>query len=348
MALFGDYHHAAGAGWSVYWRISQLHGSGLEIWWADFLGRRVLWRGTQPFAIVPYHRPHVGTEPPPPEHCYKDGIDTQCGGASFTALKHTAPNTWANSSFWAANDTQAVVVDVEPATDFGPAHLIISAKFQCGWYQYVHSWEFDGDGNIHPRVAMGGQLNPNTPDTAHIHHFYFRIDLDIDGQYPHDVVEVFNHNNLNNPGGDAWDPVLLQSKLIANPASSRKWRVRNTISQSGLGEFRGYEVEVPQLAGHDPYSTGDVWVTVYRGDHVQQGEGIGVAQCSDRELETIYAVGPLDTVIGNDIVLWVAVHSHHEPRQRGEEVDHLPYHYTEFSIVPRNFEVFRRDQGRHD
>src|SRR6266508_2383238 len=248
MALFGDYHHAAGAGWSVYWRISQLHGSGLEIWWADFLGRRVLWRGTQPFAIVPYHRPHAGTEPPPPEHCYKDGIDTQCGGAYFTALKHTAPNTWANSSFWAANDTQAVVVDVEPATDFGPAHLIISAKFQCGWYQYVHSWEFDGDGNIHPRVAMGGQLNPNTPDVAHVHHMYFRVDLDIDGFFPRDLFEVFNHNGFAQPGGDKWYTLNAQGKLLHDIDTARKWRVRNTVAKNDTGQFKGYEVELPRLA----------------------------------------------------------------------------------------------------
>lgn len=341
MALFGDYHLVSGAGWSVYWRISQLHGSGLEVWWADFQGRRVLWRGTQPFAIVPYHRPHPGSEPPPPEHSYKDGLDTKCGGASFTALKHIAPNTWASSAFNGANDLEAVVVNVDPVTDFGPARLMISAKFQCGWYQYVHSWEFDSDGGIHPRVAMGGQLNPNAPDTAHIHNFYFRIDLDIDGLFPHDVVEVFDHQSLNDPGGDTWNPITTQSKLLADPNTARKWRVRNTVSKNGLGQFRGYEIELPQLAGHTPYSTGDVWVTIYRGDSVQQGEGVGAANCSDSELENVYAVGPLNTGTGSDIVLWAVVRAHHEPRHQGEEADHLPYHYEEFSLTPRNFEVFR-------
>jgi Copper amine oxidase, enzyme domain len=341
VAAFGDYHLVSGAGWSVYWRIAQLHGSGLEVWWADFQGRRVMWRGTQPFAIVPYHRPHPGSEPPPPEHCYKDGLDTHCGGAPFTALKHGAPNTWANPSFNAAVDTDAVVVTVDPADDFGPAHLVITAKFQCGWYQYVHSWEFDGDGAIHARVAMGGQLNPFAPGTAHIHNFYFRVDLDIDGQFPHDVAEVFDHNSLNDPGGDAWVVVPSQTKLLANPPTARKWRVRNTLAKNALGEFKGYEIELPQLAGHDKYSTGDVWVTVYRGDGVQQGEMVGASQCSDAELETNYAVGPLDTVGGSDIVLWLAIRAHHEPRPKGEEFDHLPYHYEELSIVPRSFTVFR-------
>ena len=75
MALFGDFHFVSGAGWTLYWRISKLHGSGLEIWFADFQGKRVVWRGTQPFAIVPYHRPIA--DPQPPEFTYKDGINAQ-------------------------------------------------------------------------------------------------------------------------------------------------------------------------------------------------------------------------------------------------------------------------------
>ena len=45
----------------------------------------------------------------------------------------------------------------------------------------------------------------------------------------------------------------------------------------------------------------------------------------------MYAVGPLDTNNGNDIVLWVAIHSHHECRNNSEEAIFLPYHYAEFA-----------------
>lgn len=345
MAPFGDFHIVNGAGWSVYWRIRELEGSGLEVWFADFFGRRVLWRGSQPFAIVPYHRPVP--EPDPPEHTYKDGINPMCGGAAFTALKHTAPNSidpWTTTVFNAAVDTEAVVVDVEPATHFGPAHLRISAKFQCGWYQYVHSWEFDSDGNIHPRVAMGGALNPYARDKAHVHHMYFRVDLDIDG-FPSDVFELFNHDHFNDPGGDHWDVLNAQGKLLADPTRARRWRVRDAKSKNALGEHRGYAIEVPQAAGRDQYSTGDVWVTVYRGDGTQQGEDVG-ADCTDKVLESVYAAGPLDTAAGEDIVFWVVARAHHEPRHLGEEFHHLPYHYEGFSISPRNFEVFRGEQFR--
>jgi Copper amine oxidase, enzyme domain len=343
MAAFGDFHLVNGAGWSVYWRILAGEGSGLEVWFADFHGRRVLWRGSQPFAIVPYHRPCP--EPGPPEHTYKDGISPMCGGAAFTALQHSAPNSqdpWQSSAWDAAVDTDAVVVDVHPASDFEPAHLVISAKFQCGWYQYVHSWEFDGDGNIHPRVAMGGALNPFAKDKAHAHHMYFRLDLDLDG-FPSDVVEVFEHADYNDPGGDGWKLVTQQGKLLADPSRARKWQVRDATSKSELGRHRAYQVELPQTASRDKYSTGDVWVTVYRGDAKQQGEDVG-ADCTDSVLETVYANGPLDTVNGNDVVLWVVVRAHHEPRHEGEEFHHLPYHYEEFSVSPRNFEVFKEQK----
>lgn len=344
MALFGDYHLATGANWSVYWRISQLKGGGLEVWWADFKGRRVLWRGTQPFAIVPYHRPV--SEPPPPEHTYKDGLNQQCGGAPFRALKHTAPNSivpWQNSAYDAVADTEAVVVNVEPADDFGPATLRIVAKFQCGWYQYVHRWEFDSEGVIHAALGMGGALNPFAKKKAHVHHMYFRIDLDIDG-YGTDVFEVFDHSSFNDPGGDGWATMSAQGKFVANPPTARKFRVRDLTSASALGALRGYEIELPQNAGLDAHSTGDIWATVYRGDSVQQGADVGL-DCTDNALQNVYAQGPLDTANGSDIVLWLAIRHHHEARWDAEEAEYLPYHYEEFHIAPRGFEVLPvRDQ----
>jgi Cu2+-containing amine oxidase len=340
MAPFGDFHQLTGAGWSVWWRIREFDGSGLEVWWADFHGRRVLWRGSQPFAIVPYHHPIPG-EPVPPEFTFKDGMNPQCHGASFRALRHGAPNSsapWTSNAWDAAVDTDAVVVEVDPATDFEPAVMTVVAKFQCGWYQYVHRWEFRGDGEIRPHLGMGGALNPNDTSKSHVHHMYFRVDLDIDG-FSSDVFEVFRHSSFNDPGGDAWSLVATQGKHLFELSSARKFRVRDLKSKSDLGALRGYEIEVPQSAPPDTHGTGDVWVTVYRGDNVEQGAEVG-SSCDDRELEQLYAKGPLDTVNGSDIVLWIAIRHHHEPRFDGEEAEFLPYHYEEFSIVPRGFEVF--------
>ena len=44
-----------------------------------------------------------------------------------------------------------------------------------------------------------------------------------------------------------------------------------------------------------------------------------------------------NTANGNDIVVWVVIRAHHEPRNQGEELVILPYHFHELSISPRNF-----------
>lgn len=349
MNPWGDFHHATGAGWSVYWRLPDPDAGGLEIWWADFHGRRVLWKGSQPFAIVPYHFPVGGSEPQAPEFTYKDGLGHQFGGAPFTALKSGAPNAdlRGQSQWVAGDDLAAVVVTIEPATSFDPAELAITAKFRCGWYQYVHRWEFNSYGEIHPSLGMGGALNPSAKDKAHVHHMYFRIDLDIDG-FSTDVFETFRHDGYDdNANGDHWKTTATQGKHLLDPGSARKFRVRDLVSTtSRSAPTRGYEIELPALAATDTHATADVWATIYRGDNVQQGAEVGPPHCSDAVLDT-YANGPLDTVNGSDIVIWVVVRHHHEPRNATEESNFLPYHYEGFHIEPRGFEIFPPTRRSH-
>jgi hypothetical protein len=353
MNPWGDHHQVSGAGWSVFWRIPDPDAGGLEVWWADFGGKRVLWKGSQPFAIVPYHHPlqpnSSGTiEPPPPEFTFKDGLGAACTGAPFRALKHWAPNAWNGSTWKAANDLEAIRVDTEPETSFGPAELVISAKFQCGWYQYVQRWSFDSYGEIHADLGMGGTLHPSNRDKAHVHHMYFRVDLDIDG-WSSDVFEVFSHDGFDDTSsGDHWTVQNHQGKHVLDPKSSRKFRIRDLVSKAGQGlPPRGYEIEIPAQGGTDTHSTADIWATVYRGDTIEQGETIGQANCGDVELDGI-ATGSLDTTNGSDIVAWVVVRHHHEPRHLAEESSFLPYHYEGFHITPRAFGIFRPRDGHND
>jgi copper amine oxidase-like protein len=354
MSAWGDYHKVTGAGWSVFWRIPDKEAGGLEVWWGDFHGKRVLWKGSQPFAVVPYHhplKPYPSTsliEPPPPEFTFKDGLGARCKGAAFTALKHWSPNARNDASWNAATDLEAVRIDTEVATSFDAGVLVISAKFQCGWYQYVQRWEFNEYGEIHADLGMGGTLHPANADKAHVHHMYFRIDLDIDG-WSSDVFEVFSHNSYDDAAsGDSWKVQTKQGKHLLEPKTSRKFRIRDLVSTTTPGlPPRGYEIELPAQAGTDAHSTADVWATLYRGDTTEQGETVGMAKCSDLELDKI-ATGAFDTAKGSDIVCWVVVRHHHEPRHLTEERDFLPYHYEGFHITPRAFEIFRPADGHGD
>jgi len=348
MSDWGDFRQVGGAGWNLFWRIPDPRAGGLEVWWADFEGKRVMWKGSQPFAIVPYHHPLSVNLPPAPEFTFKDGLGPTCGGAPFTALKHWAPNGENGSAWDAANDLEAVHVDVEAETSFGPASVTIAAKFQCGWYQYVHRWEFNSYGEIHADLGMGGRLHRWDPEKAHVHHMYFRIDLDIDG-FSSDVFEVFTHHGFDdNAVADEWTVQQVQGKHVLDPATSRKFRIRDLVSTVGGGAPpRGYEIEIPAQAGLDSHSTADIWATVYRGDNVEQGETVGVTNCGDQELDKI-ATGALDTNQGSDVVAWLVVRHHHEPRFTTEERDVLPYHYEGFHITPRAFAVLRPDDRPHN
>ena len=346
---WGDFHKVTGAGWSLFWCIPDKEAGGMELWFGQFHGRRVLWKASQPFAIVPYHHPltvypapHPPTSvPPPPEFTLKDGLGPKCGGAAFTALKWWAPNGILSSAWFAQTDREVVHVEIVPETTFDPAELTISAKFSSGWYQYVQRWSFNSYGEIHGELGMGGRLHPFDADKAHVHHMYFRLDLGINWN-SRDVFEVFSHNGFNDTlHGDQWTVQPTQGKHLVDPSTARKFRVRAAARRRGVPtrDLPGFEIEIPAQAPTDTHSTADLWATVYRGATAEQGEHVGSAACSDLELDEL-VTGPLDIANGSDIVLWVVVRHHHEPRHLTEESHVLPYHYQGFHIRPRGFETF--------
>ena len=350
MANWGDFHNVTGAGWSAFWRISKADGSGLELWWADFKGKRVLWRGTQPLAIVPYHHPVAF--PTKGDSTFKDGLNPQSDGASFLALKFQAPDSnLGHTSPWnAAKDTEAVFVEVEPASPFKPETLAISAKFQCGWYQYLHRWEFSSDGVIEPNIAMGGALNPYAPDASHVHHMLLpyrpghrRIPKRSLRSLRASELSASVRGRLDHAGQPRQVPGGSQIEPKVPGARSRRAlprRARPVAMRSSTGT-----VGRCRQARHRRCV----------GDHLSRRQppaGRGCRQRRSAALDaavTAYATGPLNTVNGSDVVLWVVIRHHHEPRERAEEKVYLPYHYAHFSIVPRGFEIFREPPaGGHD
>src|SRR5260370_1023286 len=103
------------AGWTFNWSIPLNWGGGLVLSNARLHTTPVLYRGTQPFVLVPYHgdSPH-----------FKDGLNNQ--GAPFTPVLPTSANSPVGSSTPPAgndnawdpipNPTGAVVLEKVPAT----------------------------------------------------------------------------------------------------------------------------------------------------------------------------------------------------------------------------------------
>ena len=337
MAAFGDFHLVNGAGWSVYWRIRELEGSGLEVWFADFHGRRVLWRGSQPFAIVPYHRPVL--EPKGPEHTYKDGTarSAASGVHGPPALGAQQPGALEESRFQRRR-----------------GHRRRGRRRRAG---------------LRLRAGPPGHLRPSSSAAG--------ISTSIAGRSTATATSIrgspWGSAQSVWQGEGARPPHVLPARSGSRRFPERRGRGfrarrlrgsgrRRVEADHQAGQASGRSVPSPQVAGPrrheqersgpaprlpdraatdgqpDKYSTGDLWVTVYLGRRHSTGRGRGV-DCTDSVLETVYANGPLDTVNGNDVVLW-AVRAHHEPRHEGESSTtcHIT---TKSSVTPRNFEVFR-------
>jgi hypothetical protein len=68
-------------------------------------------------------------DPQPPEFTYKDGINPQWGGVALRR-QHNTPNAWTHGGSDAAV-AQTPWSSISTASDFGPAHLVVSAKFSA-------------------------------------------------------------------------------------------------------------------------------------------------------------------------------------------------------------------------
>ena len=239
MASWGDFHNVTGAGWSAFWRNQQSRRQRPRTMVGRLQGKaRPVARHT-----AARHRPL----PPPCGVPDQGRLDVQ-GRPQSAERRRVVPRVEVTAPDSNLGHTSPWITGGEPeggvcggrtgVTLQAGASLAISAKFQCGWYQYLHRWEFSSDGVIEPNIAMGGALNPYAPDASHVHHMYFRIDLDIDG-FQSDLFEVFEHQSFQHPSGDVWTTQANQGKFLADPKWSRKFRVRD------LGERF--------LAGHAPW-----------------------------------------------------------------------------------------------
>jgi primary-amine oxidase len=321
------------ADWQFGWELpftGSLAGGGLIVDCALYKGRLVLLRGSAPFAIVPYHDPSGPF--------FKDGLGPAGGGVSFKPLKPNAPDLGAWNtppSGFAANETEAVVVEKIAADGIEPAKAVVWAKLNVYNYQYIHRWEFCADGRIEPMIGVGGELlgSQYGPGSSyrvlnHIHNFYFRLDFALDGSSTHVVEEMTHAGNT-----DTWNTITHETKRSVTPSQFTRWRVRHPSKTNAAGQPVSYEI-IPESV--DPptgmYSTGDLWTVIKKNFSSEMGAEV---PNSDGYLQTGYGSG--QPLAGNGVILWHVVREHHKVEPNAEDKITVPYHFGGFTIRPRGF-----------
>lgn len=235
--------------------------------------------------------------------------------------------------------------------------LVLWCSSKLGNYIYLTKWRFRDDGAFLPQVGLTGKLEHTRPGTSssgygslverteggglfapsHVHNFYFRLDVDVDGP-GNDVVEEFNHRQVE-PGRslnseDSWTQLLTETSRPLNAETFRSWRVADRTSTNALGHTRSWEL-MPggngafRGASNEAFAQSDLWITRYRPSELP------LSSRDPRPLKRAlpsYVNG--EPVGGQDVVLWYALHVHHSPRT--EDWPAMPVVYSGFEMMPRD------------
>lgn len=346
-------------GWKFRWAIRDREGLVLND--LSFRGRKVMkYAGLQEI-FVPYHPGQ-----PRPEDAL-DGMGKDQNLQTLLEGKDCIPGTvCAMFNRDGKPDGRKVVAMHEEVTglsyigESGRAYgkmLVLWCASKLGDYTYFIRWRFKPDGSFMPQIGLTGKLSHTRRDPvekrgamvynrgasrvfapSHVHNFYYRLDFDIDGP-ENDLVEEFNHKqdvpNDSYESHDTWTPLKRECARSLDPLAFRSWRVVDYNSRNAHGMPRSYELlpggnGIFRGASSELITQADFWVQKYRHPEfpLSSTDARTVKQGMPRYLND-------ESVEGQDLVVWYAMHVHHLPRT--ENWPQMPVEWAHFDVVPRDF-----------
>jgi hypothetical protein len=295
-------------GRTVLWRFlavrpaasSGRDGSGVELRYVDYRGRRVLHQAHVPILNVRYDRDACG---PYRDWQWQEGkIQARGRNVAPGFRLCSAPAKTIMQSGTDAGDFLGVAVYVEGD------EVVLVSELEAGWYRYISEWRLHANGTIRPRFAFGA-TSSSCVCKKHHHHVYWRLDFDI-GTPGRNRVREFNDPPLT-PGGPHWHPIRFETRALRAPRRKRRWRVENAAG-------RGYEIHpgaADLTAAGDPYGKADLWVLRYRPGQIDDYPLSGTAAELDKLVNR-------ESVLDQDVVVWYAAHFTHDVLRHGS-VGHI-------------------------
>jgi hypothetical protein len=288
---------------------SGTNGSGVELRYLDYRGKRVLYRAHLPILNVKYDNDACG---PYLDWQYQEGM-LEANGADVASGFRLCPQP-AKTVLDNGNDTGTflgVAIYVQGQ------EVVLVSEMEAGWYRYVSEWRLAANGTIRPRFGFGATTS-SCVCTRHHHHAFWRLDFDI-RTAGRNVVREFNDPPLVGMGN--WHVKRYEIQRPRNPSRNRRWRVENANTGEAYDVVPGLEDGVATSSPDWPFPQGDVWLTRYRATEVDSG---------------VVAVGPPyeanianfvngEVIENEDVVVWYGAHSthdvaHEEPGEFGHKV----------------------------
>jgi primary-amine oxidase len=322
---------ALGANWSVCWEVRANEGLALThaFYTRDGFDRRVLSDATVAQIFVPYE---TGT---PRYHDVAYGL-----GLALQPLD--AAGDCPGGTLLFGGRVCRAVEDRGLAGRFctggacasrrGKA-LVLWASSQMGATNYITRWTLRDDGTIEPAVGLAGALQYG--DVAHTHSVYWRLDVDIDDPADDRVEEFYRIAPAwgdGTAGASGWVPLLGETYRPNDLGTFRKWRVVDTSARNASNRPWSYELVPSPGSGslrttvREAFTRGELWVT-----RARPRERFVSTETDDLLL------GYLDgeSIDGEDVVLWYAMHRFHEVRS--EDRPTIPLEWMGFELRPRDY-----------
>jgi hypothetical protein len=288
---------------------SGLRGSGVELRYVDFRGKRVLYRAHVPILNVKYGGDACG---PYRDWQYQEG-QIQATGTNVAPGFRLCP-TPARTIMDTGSDTGnflGVGIYVERV------EVVLVSEMEAGWYRYVSEWRLRADGRIRPRFGFAATQSACVCNVHH-HHAYWRLDFDVISAGGNRILE-FNDPPLF--AGRNWHEKRFEIARPRDPARHRKWRVQHT-SGSAYDINPRPEDGVATQAPDWPFGRGDLWFLRYRGSELD--DGVNHTSGAGCEAQIGKWVNGED-IFDRDVVVWYGGHfthdvSHDDPAQHGHVV----------------------------
>lgn len=279
---------------------SGTRGSGVELRFVDYRGKRVLYRAHVPILNVHYDNNACG----PYRDWQNEEGRLQANGADVAPgfrLCPTPATTILDTGSDAGN-FNGVAIYVQGQ------EVVLVAEMEAGWYRYISEWRLHTNGTIRPRFGFSAVQNSCVCNIHH-HHPYWRFDFDI-RTASHNRVREFNDPPL--IGNSKWHTKTFEIRRPRDPGRKRKWRVENTITGEGYEIIPGKDDGVATLSADWPYPRGDVWILRYHGNELDDGVNCttGGGGCVTEANLDSFVNG--EAINDHDVVIWYAGHVTHD------------------------------------
>lgn len=288
---------------------SGANGSGVELRYVAYRGKRLLYRAHVPILNVKYDDDACGP--------YRDwqnqegmlwaeGTDVASGFRLCSTPATTILDTGSD-----AGNFLGVAIYVQGQ------EVVLVSELEAGWYRYISLWRLHTDGTIRPRFGFTA-VQSSCVCNVHHHHAYWRLDFDI-RTAGNNVVREFNDPPL--IGSSNWHNKNYEIRRPRDPVRKRKWRVENKSTSEAYDIIPGATDGVATALPDWPFSRGDVWILRYRGSEIDDGV-IATGPPYEAGLDAWVNGESLD---GSDVVVWYGAHfshdlAHEEPGEFGHIV----------------------------